>query len=326
MRRIFCMTIIILALTVSLCNASENSSKKAEFWMMPSPWPNNGLPLRELINNNSGWEKTRQVIDGIGYWPLLLNLHFTDAEIQSFFTKMKSYNLKFGFEVFVIKKEYPNANESFALLKQLMSRFTPLGADVKWFSFDEPFYATKHVLCKPDVYAVDETAAFIKMLRTLYPEAKVGDVEPYPVLKLSELKSFITSLNAKCAEIGTKGIDFFRLDVDWCSMNNSYPGSWREVKDLEDFLRSRGIKSGLIYWAADQPFLENMNLSDDMTWYIGVMHQGNAYALAGGHPDEYLIESWVQVPKHAIPETDPSTFTGSVLGFYNRFLQIKNQK
>ena len=43
------------------------------------------------------------------------------------------------------------------------------------------------------------------------------------------------------------------------------------------------------------------------------MHTFSAYIAAGGSPDEIMVESWVQVPEHAVPETRMDTFTRSVL-------------
>lgn len=298
-------------------------AEKPEFWMMPSPWPDNGGPLRELINKDAGWSQTRKAIDGIGYWPILLNVHFSDIEISQLFAKIKKYNLKFAFEVQVLKQEYPTADISFKMLEDQMKRFEPLGAKVDKYVFDEPFYATKYVLNKPDSFAIEETAKYIYKLRQKYPDVTIGEVEPYPVMKLSELENYVIKLNEACGKFGVKGLDLFRLDVDWLNMNNVYGGSWVEVKKLEDFCRSNKIKFSLIYWAANYPKLDELKLADDMTWYLGVMNQGNTYATVGGKPDEYVLESWIQVPKHSLPEKDKTSFTGSVLDFYNRFLKSR---
>ncbi|MHB1456316.1 MAG: hypothetical protein ACYC0V_05310 [Armatimonadota bacterium] len=303
--------------------ASAEKPAKPEFWMMPSPWPDNGGPLRELINKDAGWAQTRKVIDGIGYWPILLNVHFSDKEITQLFAKIKKYNLKFAFEVQVLKQEYPTVDITFKMLEDQMKRFEPLGAKVDRFVFDEPFYATKYVLGKPDSFAIEETAKYVYRLRKKYPNVTIGDVEPYPVLKIDELKTFVIKLNEECAKLGVKGLDFFRVDVDWLNMNNTYAGSWVEVKQLEDFCRSKGMEFSLIYWAAYYPKLDELKLADDMTWYLGIMNQGNMYAAVGGKPDEYVVESWVHVPKRSLPETDKTSFTGSVLDFYNRFLRGK---
>lgn len=323
MKYLLLIAILSLIPISAFAQVPAEKASKPEFWMMPSPWPDNGGPLKELINKDAGWSQTRKVIDGIAYWPILLNLHFTDKEIRQLFAKVRKYNLKFGFEVQVLKPEYPTADISFKMLEDHMKRFEPLGAKVDRYAFDEPFYATKYVLCKPDSFAIEETAKYIAKLRKSYPNVTIGDIEPYPVMKLDELKSFITKLNEECGRLGVKGLDFFRVDVDWQSMNNTYGGSWVEVKQLEDFCRSRGIKFSLIYWAANYPKLAEMKLADDLTWYLGVMNQGNTYAAVGGKPDEYVIESWVHTPKHSLPEKDKTSFTGSVLDFYNRFLKRK---
>ena len=300
--------------------AADNPKDATPLWMMPAAWPDHGQPLRELITRDDEWAKTRQVIRGVGYWASLMDRYLTDDEIRQFFAKLKKWNLKFGFEIHSIKKDTPTAAAAFAQLETHMKRFEPLGAEVEWFAFDEPFYATRTVLLKPDSHAVNEVARLIEMIRKRYPHAQIGDIEPYPALKIEDLKSFITQLNQRCAKIGVKSIDFLRLDVDWAGMYNHLGGSWAEVKKLEEWCRSQGMRFSLIYWAADHPLLERIKLADDMTWYLGVMHQGNAYAIAGGRPDEYVLESWMQVPRHSVPETDMTTFTGSVLDFHNRFL------
>ena len=45
----------------------------------------------------------------------------------------------------------------------------------------------------------------------------------------------------------------------------------------------------------------------------GVLRQAAEYGVVGGRPDEIVLESWLHVPQHAVPESDPSTFTASVL-------------
>ncbi len=49
------------------------------------------------------------------------------------------------------------------------------------------------------------------------------------------------------------------------------------------------------------------------------MQQGYNCALVQGAPDQYVIESWVEAPSRSGPETEPFTFTRSVLDFARRF-------
>ncbi|MCX6903448.1 MAG: hypothetical protein NTW03_08225, partial [Verrucomicrobia bacterium] len=62
-------------------------------------------------------------------------------------------------------------------------------------------------------------------------------------------------------------------------------------------------------------------LADDATWYVSVMRQGYDYAMVGGAPDQYVIESWIGAPSRSVPETDPWSFTRSVRDFGQRFLK-----
>ena len=62
-------------------------------------------------------------------------------------------------------------------------------------------------------------------------------------------------------------------------------------------------------------------MADDSTWYTGIMQQGYDYALLGGVPDQYVIESWVGAPARALPETGDFTFTRSVRDFVRKFVK-----
>lgn len=287
--------------------------KEPAIWMMPPPWEGNGKCLRQLLTRDAEWAKTRTVVSGIGYWPWLLNVHFSDDEIRALFSKVREWGLPFSFEVPVVKKEWPTARETFDQLQGFMKRFAPLGARVDAFSFDEPLYAATRLVGKPEEYAVEQTAAYIADLRKAYPNASVCDIEPYPAVPLSELTSFVEKLQARCAAKGVRGIDTFRLDVDWGNMNARLPGSWTDVKKVETFCRARGVRFSLICWAADFPALKERGLANEMTWYVGVMHTAAAFASVGGAPDELVVESWLHTPSEAVPETSPAAFTRSVL-------------
>jgi hypothetical protein len=184
----------------------------------------------------------------------------------------------------------------------------------------------QHTQCKNDAYAVEETAQFIALVRQHYPEVQLGDIEPYPFLPFNDLIAWIDALQARLKQMNVRGLDFFRLDVDWNHFtigNRIYPGNWPQVKALETACRQRKLPFSLIYWAADYDHLAALKLADDATWYIGIMRQGNDYAFVGGAPDQYVIEIWVGAPSVAVPETAEWTFTRSVRDFSQRFVKNK---
>jgi hypothetical protein len=93
------------------------------------------------------------------------------------------------------------------------------------------------------------------------------------------------------------------------------------VRQLELNCRRQQLPFSLIYWAAGYPALQRRHLADDSTWYVALMQQGYDYASLDGHPDQYVIESWIGAPSRALPETAEWTFTRSVRDFCQRFVQ-----
>jgi len=182
-------------------------------------------------------------------------------------------------------------------------------------AMDEPLCCARQRLQKPDAYAVEEIANFVALVRKHYPDVRIGDIEPYPYFQREELLTFIEALQARLTQMRVRGLDFFRLDVDWNHFtigNRIYAGNWPEVKQLELGCRQRKVPFSLIYWAADYDRMKQLSLADDATWYVGLMQQGYDYAFVGGAPDEYVIESWVGAPTQCLPETAEWTFTRSV--------------
>jgi hypothetical protein len=339
------LTLLAALLLASLAPAGELRTGGTEIVMMPPPWTGNGQCLREMLRRENEWSRVRGSIQSLGYWPWLLNAHFSDEEIRELFAKLKSWDLKIGFEVPVLKArdwgmpQPLQAQLAFDQLQGFTARFRSLGMkDVTWFAFDEPVYAARYAIpasgatvpaapaielfgrvkMDPDAarriaYAASQTAHFIALMRKAHPGARLGDIEPYPALNPDEIETAVNAIQKACAAQGIKGMDFFRLDVDWDLMEQKNFGSWAEVKRIEDFCRSNGIAFGLIYWPADQPRLAAAGKSTDRVWREGIMKQSQAYAAAGGSPDQLVIESWLHVPEHAVPETDRDTFTGAAL-------------
>jgi len=66
--------------------------------------------------------------------------------------------------------------------------------------------------------------------------------------------------------------------------------------------------------------MQHKGLADDSTWYTAIMQQGYDYNIVDGHPDQYVIESWVNGPARCLPETAEFTFTRSVRDFVRKFV------
>jgi len=159
------------------------------------------------------------------------------------------------------------------------------------------------------------------MVRKQYPDVRIGDIEPYPSIPLNDHFAWIEKLQKRLASMEVRGLDFYRLDVNWAVFTAFNQGSWLEVRKLQQHCRKAGLPFSLVYWASDEPAMKKRGLADDSTWYVSIMRQGYDYALVQGSPDQYVVQSWLDAPSHAVPETGPWTFTRSVLDFSSKFVK-----
>ena len=321
-----------------------------EVWLVPPPWTGNGQCLRELVQRGDEWKDVRSQVRGIGTYAWLLNLYHSDDDLRALFARLGEWKLGFGLEVPVVKArdwgmpEPLQAQSAFDQLQGFTARFRSLGmGELAYFAFDEPVYAARYAIpasgavvppaseielfgrvkMDPDAahriaYAAAETVSFIALMRKTHPGARLGDIEPYPALNPDEIETAVNAIQKGCAERGVRGLEFLRLDVDWDLMEQKNFGSWSEVNQIAAICRARGIAFSMVFWAANQPRLVKTDPSP-MLWRDGMMYQARVYAEAGGQPDELVIQSWLHVPEHAVPETSPETFTASALGFLKTF-------
>jgi len=284
---------------------------------------NHGLCFRELFEHPDDWKQTRSLTDALLYadWSFQ---EFSDAELTAWFAQMHQWNIKLELEVGGIKPWGRSGEGTFTKQKPRWDRLERLGGNIHAVAMDEPLCSVRRDFHKPDEWAVEETSNFIALARKNFPEMLVGDIEPYPYLPLAEQIKWITALQKRLAEKHVRGLDFYRVDVDWLTFDVRNKGSWNEVKKLQLFCQSVKVPFSLIYWSPGMDFFKRRGIGDDSTWLTGVMSQGYAYASVGGKPDQYVLESWVNAPAHSVPETADYTFCRSALDFGRKFVKPAN--
>jgi hypothetical protein len=233
---------------------------------------------------------------------------------------MREWKLRLMLEVGAIKEWGTTGDVTFNRQRPSWDRLQTLGGSIYAVAMDEPLLCVRKALKKTDDYAVEETANFIALARQRYPAMLIGDIEPYPSIPLQDHYQWIDNLNKKLREKHVRELDFYRLDVNWINFTVQQIGSWKEVRQLEQYCRSHHLPFSLIYWPADLPALKRIGRAGESTWYLSIMQQAQDYALVGGNPDEYVIESWVGEPRNAVPETAEWTFTRSVRDLVSRFV------
>jgi hypothetical protein len=319
MRPSHCSRILFITFCLSTVTASaQPSPARPTVWMGPPSFAD-GKCFRELFEKPDEWRQTRSVIDGVMVADHMLHKQFTDAELQAWLPMLDQWKLKFALEVGAVKPWGATGEKAFHAQRPMWDRFQRLGGRIHTIAMDEPLCCARKDLHQPDAYAVEETAKFIALVRKHYPQIRIGSIEPYPFVSLADLQTWIESLQRRLAAMQVRGLDFFRLDVNWVEFSAQSRGSWKEVRKLEQFCRQRKLPFSMIYWASGYPALEHRGLADDSTWYVSTMQQAYDYAIVDGAPDELVIQSWLEAPSRCVPETDAFTFTRSVLDFSRKF-------
>jgi hypothetical protein len=313
-------TAIILALLlgISALLPARAQTPKPSVWISP-PSQNNAEAFRQLFEQPDGWKETRSLIDVLFITDLNLKRHFNDDELRAWFAKMNGWKLKLAMEVGALKPWGQTGEKCFNAERTNWEHLQSLGANLYAIAMDEPLVCAREHIHQSNDFALKETASYIALVRQQFPQMLIGDIEAYPSISIEDHRKWIEGLEKQLAAMNVRGLDFYRLDVDWLRFNVQQKGSWKEVKQLEIFCRQRKLPFGLIYWSSGYPSMLKRGLADDSTWYVSIMQQGYDYAAVQGRPDQLVIESWVGAPSKCVPETADWTFTRSVRDFVRKF-------
>ena len=312
---------LLTALTLFVCGCMASAqTPKPSVWISP-PGQDKCLAFRQLFEQPDAWKETRAVTDVLFITDLNLQRHFTDDELRKWFGMMKEWKLKLAMEVGAVKPWGQTGEKCFNAERKNWERLQSLGANLYAIAMDEPLVCAREHIHQSDEYAMKETANYIALVRQHFPDVLVGDIEAYPSFSIEEHRKWIDGLQQQLAEKKVRGLDFYRLDVDWLRFNVQQKGSWKEVRQIELFCRQKKLPFSLIYWASGYPSMQKRGFADDSTWYTSIMQQGYDYAAVDGRPDHIVIESWVSAPSQCLPETGNWTFTRSVLDFVKKFVK-----
>jgi hypothetical protein len=182
-----------------------------------------------------------------------------------------------------------------------------VGGRLDLIALDEPFFFAQiydgSSACRWDTARIaGEVAEFISAIRSVFPNVVVGDTEPLagggdPAVYRRWLESF--------RDVNGYDLAFLHLDMDWAR-----PDWPAEVKAIEEFGRTFGIPTGIIY---------NGNQQDptDEAWLSIAGERVTRYELEeGGQPEHVLFQSWQDKPDRTLPESDPYTFTGFIRTYF----------
>ncbi len=195
------------------------------------------------------------------------------------------------------------------------------GASVGLISMDEPlwfghYYGGENA-CRSSIDNLAErTAVLVKIFTAAFPNAIVGDTEPFPAV--SSQPNWAAGFSAWMAAFhkaaGTP-LAFLQLDFNWgapqLNTGAAHDGSNAAAiaalaRDVATIARSNGLQVGMIYWGGG---------GSDAAWMDAARLHVREVEAAGIKPDQVIFASWNRYPARTFPATDSAALS-SLIPYY----------
>ncbi len=292
------------------CNGRADCTR-----MVPSPFAGGaGVQIRSLFENPSQWTTARSRLDVIGTYDG--NGGFggaTNQELQSWMSQLDQWDLMLSMETGALAEWSCDGEHVFNVLRPWWDRVIQNGGQVDILAIDEPLRKAMLASCwGTGVNAnywptIKQVVRWYQLVRQNYPNTQLYHIMPYRYHSRATIQNWVRDLNDSLAAEGIPIMDAFSLDPDW----RVYPGNgnWNEVKQLENYFRGLNIPFSMIYNPSRADFTGSSNNQD---FWNDLKKQAADYRAAGGDPDEYDFQSWLQNLPTTVPESQSYTMTDTV--------------
>jgi len=198
------------------------------------------------------------------------------------------------------------------------------GASLGIIGMDEPLYFGHYYdgknACKSSIDdEARRTAVIVKIYTAAFPNAIVGDAEPFPAISdhAGWPADYAKWVQAFRRETGT-ALSFTHIDINWGDPHLGRSGTPGVAdpsrianlsKTVAQVLRANGLSVGMFYTG-----FGGAPLSDEK-WMTQARAHMDAVQRSGINPDYSLIVSWDRYPTRTLTESDP-TALASLVAYY----------
>jgi len=190
----------------------------------------------------------------------------------------------------------------------MAKRVQRLGGKLEYVAMDEQlwfgkFAKTKTACHSSTVEIAKEVAEKSQQMRRVFPDIRVGDIEPFGVPAdipwSAEIKEWLTAYRTAAG----RDLEFLHADVQWS-------GDWQtQLAAAAGLSKESDIPFGVIV-NAGRP------VRTDMEWTAGAEHSlSKIFSLLGGMPDQVVVQSWAVNPRRYLPEDQSGTVTSVIERF-----------
>ena len=295
-------------------------------WFSPQSGADAVPDYMDLFRPDSPWSSAASSVSVVSVSATFV-MHRSDSELQQMFAELARRHIKFGLALSPLEArpsaEAPQCGigiESFSAPPEalmLARKVKRLGGTVDYYTMDEPlyfgrFYNTdpkqgqvgKRSACHLSISDIAKDAAKrIRDVRSVFPDVKVGDVEPFMEFSDSDWVNTLSQwFDAYHAATGER-LAYFVLDLTWVKPWQKRMGA------LTSLLRSKQVALQVIYDGAG-------NAPSDRVWVDQAEQRFKEFEGTNGlKPEGVRIQSWNRSPSRALPENDPGTLSNLVVRY-----------
>lgn len=320
---LFCLGVIAISAILS-------SAQTRDVWLIGiPPWARANVfhdttpsDYLEMFQPDAPWSKSASQLRVFSTTGALINRE-SDETLQRVFADLKRRHIALAIEGGMLTGVGPSGHfecgrgvEGFGAAgstRVLASRIKKNGGELAYIAMDEPLWYGHHFhganSCQwaPE-YIARQILGELKEVREIFPDVKVGDVEPIGSPQPPDWIDQIIAWTRTWRQITGEPFDFVRADVVWT-------GSWRsDLPVLKRKLRAEHIEYSLIYDGGGTGKQE----SDELWCEEAAQRIRTVEADPQMAPEQAVIQTWVRWPSHMLPETQPGTLTNLLLRYVSR--------
>lgn len=265
------------------------------------------LDYVEFLTSDTQWRQAASVISVVEINASWIEKVSTPEQLAKAVHVLGSHHIKLALELNGLTNSSICSGDGFASRDPLIPvrKMLAVGGIVDYVVLNEPYaWASRARGPKACHWTPQEVAQhlkpFLANLRALMPDVQIGDAEP--LWKDSDAGEFAKWADTYAKVTGSK-LDFFQMDFDFTR------GDWVQAALIvQKAMQARGIIFGVHYFG-------NRADGSDRKWLATAFDRSQAFASAGGHPDQVILQSWHPIPRHILPESEHDTFMAFVLRY-----------
>ena len=300
--------ILSIALLMAMGPLSARIAFAEVIWF--SPW-SKATDFMALFSPNAPWKRAASAVSGFEIGDPLA-FQGRAADLAQIFSSLRDRGMDLVVGTLALSgrgpgrcgygvEGYAAPGRAYALARRIQA----LGGAPRYFVMDEPLYyghAFDRERAKAGCHfsiadVAKNVAKNIAGLRTVFPNVRVGDVEPLMAFSeatwLTDLENWLDAFQSETGD----ALAFFRLDLAWDS-------PWQQrISALTQLLQRKGVPLQVIYNGSGKA-------RTDEAWIAEAVTNFEHYEADGGSsPDVSVFQFWTPYPSRTLPESDPRAAT-----------------